>query len=58
MYQYIQQEYTRACLIAYESRPKDGVQEGWGKPGTTTQVIPFRTSLLDTNRVIGASRLR
>ncbi|PIL32036.1 hypothetical protein GSI_06740 [Ganoderma sinense ZZ0214-1] len=52
VYQYIQQEYTRACLIAYESRPKDGFQEGWGKPGTSLQAIPLRASLLDTVRVI------
>ncbi|EJF66631.1 hypothetical protein BD309DRAFT_853940 [Dichomitus squalens] len=52
VYQYIQQEYTRACLIAYESRPKDGFQEGWGTPGTSLQSIPFRASLLDTVRQI------
>ena len=57
VYQYIQQEYTRACLIAYESRPKDGFQQGWGKPGTSLQATPFRASLLDTICVIGASYL-
>ena len=55
MFQYIQQEYTRACLIAYESRPKGGFQEGWGQPGTKFEGIRFRTSLLDTIRIIGAS---
>ncbi|KAI0778109.1 hypothetical protein BD413DRAFT_600933 [Trametes elegans] len=49
---YMQQEYTRACLIAYESRPKDGIQEGWGRPGTKFAGIRFRTSLLDTVRSI------
>ena len=52
----MQQEYTRACLIAYESRPKDGFQDGWGSPDTSLQCIPFRTSLLDTVRTIGKSR--
>ncbi|KAI9062996.1 hypothetical protein FKP32DRAFT_1676886 [Trametes sanguinea] len=49
---YMQQEYARACLIAYESRPKDGFQEGWGRPGTRYAGIRFRTSLLDTVRTI------
>ncbi|CDO72316.1 hypothetical protein BN946_scf184977.g13 [Trametes cinnabarina] len=49
---YVQQEYARACLIAYESRPKDGFQEGWGKPGTKHAGIRFRTALLDTVRAI------
>ncbi|OSD03507.1 hypothetical protein PYCCODRAFT_1434405 [Trametes coccinea BRFM310] len=49
---YMQQEYARACLIAYESRPKDGYQEGWGRPGTKYAGIRFRTSLLDTVRTI------
>lgn len=35
VHRFIQQEYTRACLITYESLPKDGFQEGWGKPGTS-----------------------
>ncbi|KAI0724476.1 hypothetical protein C8T65DRAFT_734097 [Cerioporus squamosus] len=52
VFRYIQQEYTRACLIAYESRPKDGFQEGWGRPGTKFEGVRFRTSLLDTVREI------
>ena len=28
------QEYSRACLIAFESLPKDANREGWGKSGT------------------------
>ncbi|TFK78801.1 hypothetical protein K466DRAFT_506707 [Polyporus arcularius HHB13444] len=52
VFRYIQQEYTRACLIAYESRPKDGYQEGWGRPGTKFEGVRFRTSLLDTVRKI------
>ncbi len=55
VFRYIQQEYTRACLIAYESRPKDGYQEGWGRPGTNYEGVRFRTSLLDTVRKIGMS---
>lgn len=53
-HRFIQQEYTRACLIAYESRPKDGFQEGWGRPGTNYQGVRLRTALLDTVRDIGA----
>ncbi|KAI0361708.1 hypothetical protein OH77DRAFT_1516640 [Trametes cingulata] len=49
---YMQQEYTRACLIAYEARPKDGFQEGWGRPGTKYAGVRFRTALLDTVRII------
>ncbi|KAI0639330.1 hypothetical protein C8Q77DRAFT_53763 [Trametes polyzona] len=49
---YMQQEYTRACLIAYEARPKEGSQEGWGRPGTKYAGIRFRTCLLDTVRTI------
>ena len=55
VYQFIQQEYTRACLITYESRPKGGFQEGWGRPGTNLEGVRFRTALLDTVREIGAS---
>jgi hypothetical protein len=34
VHHYIAQEYARACLIAYESVPKDGFQPGWGRPGS------------------------
>jgi len=51
---FIQQEYTRACLITYESQPKDGLQEGWGIPGTRYAAVRFRTALLDTVREIDA----
>lgn len=51
---FIQQEYTRACLITYESQPRDGFQEGWGKPGTKYAGIRFRTALMDTIRPIDA----
>lgn len=27
------QEYSRACLIAFESLPKHADREGWGRPG-------------------------
>ncbi|KAL1952025.1 hypothetical protein VTO73DRAFT_1174 [Trametes versicolor] len=49
---YMQQEYTRACLVAYEARPKDGFQEGWGRPGTKYAGIRFRSELLATVRII------
>jgi len=29
------QEYSRACLIAFESLPKDADRGGWGRPGTS-----------------------
>ncbi|EPT04258.1 hypothetical protein FOMPIDRAFT_1021942 [Fomitopsis schrenkii] len=54
VHRFIQQEYTRACLITYESLPKDGFQEGWGKPETRYAGVRFRTTLLDTVRVIDA----
>ncbi|KAI0793431.1 hypothetical protein C8Q75DRAFT_804246 [Abortiporus biennis] len=47
---YIQQEYTRACLITYEAQPKDEFQEGWGRPGTRYAGLRFRTTLLHTIR--------
>ncbi|KAH9857843.1 hypothetical protein C2E23DRAFT_801771 [Lenzites betulinus] len=49
---YMQQEHTRACLIAYEARPKEGFQEGCGRPGTKYAGVRFRTSLLDSVRAI------
>ncbi|OCH96481.1 hypothetical protein OBBRIDRAFT_5259 [Obba rivulosa] len=52
VFSYIQQEYTRACLVTYESEPKSGSQDGWGKPGTRLEGVRFRTSLLDTIREI------
>ncbi|EIN13552.1 hypothetical protein PUNSTDRAFT_129232 [Punctularia strigosozonata HHB-11173 SS5] len=45
---FIAQEYARACLVAYESEPKDGFQPGWGRPGTRYDGIYFRRDLLDT----------
>ncbi|GBE78260.1 hypothetical protein BKA93DRAFT_737475 [Sparassis latifolia] len=52
VYWFIQQEYTRACLITYESQPNHGFQDGWGKPDSAYSEIRFRTSLLDTVREI------
>lgn len=43
VYKHIQQEYGRTCLIAYESQPKDCIQEGWGAPGTYKHVDPMPT---------------
>lgn len=34
MHGFVIQEYTRACLISYESLPKDADRDGWGRPGT------------------------
>jgi hypothetical protein len=33
VHKYIAQEYVRACLVSYESLPKDVYHEGWGRPG-------------------------
>ncbi|CCM00951.1 uncharacterized protein FIBRA_02998 [Fibroporia radiculosa] len=52
VYRFIQQEYTRACLITYESQPKDGVQEGWGRPDTKDAKTRYRTALVRTIRDI------
>ncbi|PPQ76411.1 hypothetical protein CVT24_012628 [Panaeolus cyanescens] len=48
VHKYIIQEYIRACLIAYESLPKNVYHEGWGSPGTEYSGIHFRRVLLDT----------
>lgn len=48
VHEFISQEYARACLIAYESLPRDTQQEGWGRPGTGYDSVQFRRSLLDT----------
>ncbi|KAF9499832.1 hypothetical protein BDN71DRAFT_1383360 [Pleurotus eryngii] len=48
VHRYIEQEYARTCLVAYESLPKDAFHEGWGRPGTKYEGIRFRRALLDT----------
>lgn len=40
------QEYSRACLIAFESLPKDADREGWGRPGTSTLVVALQTPVV------------
>ncbi|KAI0001979.1 hypothetical protein BJV77DRAFT_938483 [Russula vinacea] len=45
---FVTQEYSRACLIAFESLPKDANREGWGKPGTQWDGVCFRRFLLNT----------
>jgi hypothetical protein len=45
---YITQEYIRACLVSYESLPKDVLHEGWGRQGTKYEGIRFKDQLLDT----------
>jgi len=44
VHQYIAQEYVRACLVSYESLPKDVHHEGWGRPGKLSpeRVCDFR----------------
>ncbi|KAG5644723.1 hypothetical protein DXG03_007852 [Asterophora parasitica] len=48
VHKYVAQEYVRACLVSYESLPKDAFHEGWGRPGTKYSGIRFRRALLDT----------
>lgn len=48
VHRYIAQEYYRACLISYESLPKDIVHEGWGRPGIAFAGQRFRRVLLNT----------
>ncbi|VDB99830.1 unnamed protein product [Peniophora sp. CBMAI 1063] len=45
---FITQEYARSALIAYESVPKNVVQEGWGRPNSIYGNVHFRRALLDT----------
>jgi len=54
VHKYINQEYVRACLVSYESLPKDAFHAGWGRPGTKYSGIRFRRTLLDTIPVIDA----
>ncbi|KAF8203095.1 hypothetical protein BJ912DRAFT_340816 [Pholiota molesta] len=45
---YVLQEFTRTCLVAYESLPKNVHHAGWGRPGTEYSGVQFRRALLDT----------
>ncbi|KAI0036695.1 hypothetical protein K488DRAFT_40602 [Vararia minispora EC-137] len=45
---FIRQEYARSTLIAYQSIPKDVVQEGWGRPNSAHAGVQFRRAMLDT----------
>lgn len=33
VHKYVVQEYIRACLVSYESLPRNVFHEGWGRPG-------------------------
>ncbi|KAF5336865.1 hypothetical protein D9611_003346 [Ephemerocybe angulata] len=48
VHKYVTQEYVRACLVSYESLPKDIVHAGWGRPGSKYDGVYFRRALLDT----------
>jgi len=48
VHKYVTQEYVRACLVSYDSLPKDVYHEGWGRPGTKYSGVRFRDALLDT----------
>ncbi|KAI9455845.1 hypothetical protein F5148DRAFT_1277188 [Russula earlei] len=48
VHEYVLQEYSRVCLISFESLPKDAHREGWGRPGTRWDGFCFRRFLLDT----------
>ncbi|KAF8633989.1 hypothetical protein AX15_001165 [Amanita polypyramis BW_CC] len=52
VHRYIRQEYVRACLISYESLPKDVFHEGWGRLGTKHEGIRFKEHLLETIMVV------
>ncbi|KAF9443711.1 hypothetical protein P691DRAFT_808452 [Macrolepiota fuliginosa MF-IS2] len=54
VHRYITQEYYRACLVSYESLPKEIVHEGWGRPGSPYAGQRFRRVLLDTISEIDA----
>jgi len=48
VHEFVTQEYSRTCLISFESLPKAAHREGWGRPGTRWSGICFRRFLLDT----------
>ncbi|KAH9486756.1 Protein PRY2 [Psilocybe cubensis] len=48
VHKHVLQEYTRACLVSFESLPKNVYHEGWGRPGTKYNGVSFRRALLDT----------
>ncbi|KAG5654737.1 hypothetical protein H0H81_003745 [Sphagnurus paluster] len=39
VHKYVAQEYVRACLVSYESLPKDAFHEGWGRPDDLARII-------------------
>ena len=43
VHEYLTQEYSRTCLISFESLPKDAHREGWGRPGTPLLPPPFQS---------------
>jgi len=45
---YVLQEFTRTCLVSYESLPKNVHHAGWGRPGTEYSGVQFKRALLDT----------
>ncbi|KAI0094686.1 hypothetical protein BDY19DRAFT_36134 [Irpex rosettiformis] len=55
VYRYMKQEHARACLVTYESQPRDISQEGWGKPGSSYAGVRFRSALIQTIRDIDLS---
>lgn len=43
VHEYVTQEYSRTCLISFESLPKDAPhREGWGRPGTPPYPLCFQ----------------
>lgn len=54
VHEYITREYLRACLVSYESEPKEAFHPGWGRPGTKYAGVRFRRALLDTVAEIDA----
>ena len=43
VHEYLTQEYSRTCLISFESLPKYAHREGWGRPGTPLLPPPFQS---------------
>lgn len=46
VHKYVTQEYVRACLVSYDSLPKDVYHEGWGRPGSSRSRPHFLTLTL------------
>ncbi|KDQ63811.1 hypothetical protein JAAARDRAFT_29858 [Jaapia argillacea MUCL 33604] len=48
IHEHILQEHARSCLVAYDSQPKEGYQDGWGGPKSKYPGVQYRSALLST----------